>query len=174
MDITGFFTDGYVLMNNPNVFRHLEEIVNDIYWVRSPEGMLIPNRKTKQLKEALKSTHQLLAETYIKEIFPRYKTDYSSIWNGVDILATNWHCDYNTEKPNAMFLLYLNDMNEETGGAFGYRNAVTKEVTGFFYPKKYDVVFGSQQPSWEHKATKINNMADRITANFGFIIEGIQ
>lgn len=173
MDPTGFFTEGYIRMNNPEVFKPLEEIVSTITWVKSPEGMFIPkiNRK---IKEALKETHDLLAKTYIQQVFQRYELGYSSIWNGVDTLATRWHCDYTTEKPNAMFLLYLNDMSEETGGAFGYRNAVTKEETGFFYPKKYDVVFGSQQPSWEHKATKINNMADRITANFGFIIEGIQ
>lgn len=171
MDPTGFFTNGYVLMNNPSMFKAVEEVLDDVVWVEDPNGMKVP-QKNKKLKNALSYTHKLLAETFLDPVFPIYDYGYGDIWNGVDKGATQWHSDLN-EKPNAMFLLYFNDMNEETGGAFGYRNAISKHETGFFYPKKYDLVFGSQQEIWEHKATKINSNVDRITANFGFVIEGI-
>jgi hypothetical protein len=174
MDLDNFFSKGYTTVNDQAMFLPLEKILNTIEWEQETyTHWYWRPKQTSALKDALLETHKLLAEKYISNTFPNYELGYRDLWNGIDIGADNYHNDLN-EGPNAMFLLHFNDMNEETGGGFAFRNSVTEEETGFMYPKKYDIIFGSQQDNWEHRATKLNIIpVDRIVANFGMYLKGI-
>lgn len=173
IDISNFFTKGYVLIHDPTMFEPLEQVLPSVKWTQDSKDInLNVPKPTRKLSKALAHTHNLLAETYVGKVFGDYHLGYGDIWNGYDTGATNWHSDLN-EKPNAMFLMYFTEMTESTGGGLGYRRAMSKEETGMIYPKKYDIVFGSQQPSWEHRVTKLNIPTERIVANFGFIINGL-
>lgn len=174
MDLTDFFVKGYVQTNDETVFAPLELILDEIEWEQKTyTDWYWRPRQTDRLQEKLLETHNLLAKKYVEQLFPKYKLGYRDIWNGIDVGADNYHNDLN-EGPNAMFLLHFNNMNEKIGGGFGFRNSVTKHESGFMYPQKYDVIFGSQQSNWEHRASKLNILpTDRIVANFGFYIEGL-
>ncbi len=174
MDLTDFFVKGYTQTNDEEVFAPLEEILDQVEWEQKPytDWYWWP-KQTDLLKEKMIETHNLLGKKYVEQLFPNYTLGYRTLWNGIDIGADNYHSDLN-EGPNSMFLLHFNNMNEETGGSFGFRNSITKEESGFMYPQKYDVIFGSQQSNWEHRASKLNVIpTDRIVANFGFYIEGL-
>jgi len=163
-----------VLTNNPLMFNSLEKILDTIEWEQKDyTNWYWRPKQTTELKQALLDTHNLLATEYVDKLFPKYELGYRDLWNGIDIGADNYHSDLN-EGPNAFFLLYFNTMTKDTGGGFGFRNAITKEETGFIYPKSYDIIFGSQQSCWEHRAENLNTYPiDRLVANFGFVCEGL-
>lgn len=169
--MTSFFTKGFTVENNPNVFHPILKILDSLEWDQKDYTYWYWRPKeTSVLKDALIETHEILSKQYISKIFSNYKFGYRDLWNGIDIGADNFHNDLN-EGPNVFFLLYFNTMDDTTGGGIGFRDSVTKEETGFLYPQKYDVLLGSQQSSWEHRVEKMKKQTNRIVANFGFICD---
>lgn len=175
MDFATFFVKGYSHTNDPTTCALLENTIKDLEWSREDyaDWYWLP-KQTKSLEDALLETHNLLAKKYVEQMSSNYSMGYRDLWNGIDKGAEHYHSDLN-EGPNAMFLLYFNSMNENIGGGIGFRHSITKEESGLVYPQKYDIIFGSQQSMWEHRASKMNIVPnDRIVATFGFYIEELQ
>jgi len=164
--ISEVFTKGFYRCNDPKCFEFIDE-----YSVNWPMVGTIPlqlAKVTPQLQIAFDKTQDLLAEKYIKQLWSEIKPSYVDLVNGLDDNVFDWHTDYELNEVNLGILLYFNDTNETTGSDIEFRHKKSKEVTGTFYPKRYDVCIINQGPDFEHRVSVQKIKAPRIVASLHY------
>lgn len=167
-----FFSKGFCVVNDPAVFKYLKEI-DSWEWKNWKDQGLQLIKRNPEIEEAIKKTQIVLGEIYVKHLDPNYKFgDDCEIVNGMDDATLSWHND-NIEGFNLCILLYLDDMDEDTGGMTRFRDIDTKELTGEFYPKKYDVSFMNHCLRFEHVVTPMKMGVPRRVALFNYIVDKV-
>jgi len=173
MNLIDLYTKGFCCFNNSSVFEPLESIIDQIIWYANPDKKTVMyTEKNEILQNALDDTLIMLSNQYVKNISPVYSAGYTDMWNGVDDGTDKWHND-GREGPNLFFILYFNSMDKDIGGGIGFRETQCQKETGFIWPKKYDILIGSQRPQYQHKVEPLHKPVERIVANFGFYVEGL-
>lgn len=162
-----FLTKGYARFSEPD----LADLIDvDNFKMAYTKEMLrdngredLPTHVIKQLDTAAFA----LKEKYVDKAFPENDFVKFIIWEGVDADSALWHTDC-FEGMNAFFLLYFDDMKEETGGAVHFKHGDTEET---FYPKRGDLFFLNQSPGFFHRAEKAT--IPRRQASFDFMVSGL-
>lgn len=117
---------------------------------------------TPEIAARMHTASMFLREKYVSHLFPDNEFKKFGLWEGVDMDSTQWHNDF-FEGMNCFFLLYFNDMCEETGGSIEFRWPGGEET---HYPKRGMCVLLNQQIDFFHRATKAT--IDRYLASFDF------
>lgn len=165
-----FFNNGFHLINDPEVFVYLDDIDGWEWANWKGQGLQLIKRNN-QIEKAILDTQILLAEKYVKNLDPNYSLGKEcEIVNGMDDATLSWHND-NIEGYNLCILLYFDTMDTEIGGKIRFRSIDSKEVTGEFFPKKYDVAFLNHCSRFEHVVTPMFMPLDRRVASFNFNID---
>lgn len=165
-----FLKKGFCKINDPTVFKHLEDIDSWEWKNRKDQGLLLIKRNS-NIEEFIKKTQDIIGETYVKKIDPNYTCGGDcDIVNGMDDATLSWHND-NVEGYNLCVLLYLDSMDDDIGGMTRFRDIETKEITGQFYPQKYDVSFMNHGLKFEHIVTPMKMPLDRRVALFNYNID---
>ncbi len=166
-----FFNNGFSLINDPEVFVYLEDI--DYWeWLNWKHQGLQLIKRTDEIQNAIDKTQILLGEKYVSKFDPNYKLGKEcEIVNGMDDATLSWHND-NIEGYNLCILLYFDTMDHDIGGKTKFRHMASKEISGEFYPKKYDVSFMNHCLRFEHVVTPLNFSMHRRVASFNFNING--
>jgi hypothetical protein len=89
-----------------------------------------------------------IENNYIGQLFTTYVCLDKKMWDGVDSKSLEWHNDSKTGQ-DSCFLYYIDDCNEEVGGALYFKNE-TEEYK--IYPKAGTLIWLSQNPKYLHKA----------------------
>ena len=167
-----FFNNGFCKINDPSMFKYLHDIDSWEWKNWKGQGLQLIKRN-EIVEDAIQKTQILLGEIYVKRLDENYKFgDECEIVNGMDDATLSWHND-NIEGYNLCILLYLDDMDEEIGGMTRFRNIQTQEITGEFYPKKYDISFMNHCTRFEHIVTPMLLPMDRRVALFNYNINSI-
>jgi hypothetical protein len=163
------FNKGFHKLNDPELFKYLTEIDSWEWNNLKTEGLQLVKRNS-FIEEAIDKTHKLIADKYIKLLDTSYKFgDECDIVNGMDDATLSWHND-NIEGYNLCVLLYIDSMDEDIGGMTRFRDIQSKEITGEFYPQKYDVSFMNHGSQFEHIVTPMKLPIDRRVALFNYNI----
>lgn len=168
-------TAGHHKINDPEIFKFLIPAIKNITWntPTKEEPYYFATDMTVEIEDALENTSRLIGETIVSLIDKEYKSGYNHIWNGTEHDLCEWHNDLR-EGPNLFLILYMSDIDSSCGGEIEFRSSVTKNITGSILPKKYDIIIGSQELSWEHQVGKFKcGPMERITCNFGYYIKWI-
>lgn len=166
------FNNGYHKLNDPDVFRYLKDIDAWEWKNRKDQGLQLVKRNP-EIEEAIDKTQQLLGEKYVKHLDPNYQLgDDCEIVNGMDDATLSWHND-NIEGYNLCILLYCDSMDQDIGGDISFRDRVTKEVTGQFYPQQYDVSFMNHCLRFEHIVNPLKLNLPRRVALFNYKISEV-
>lgn len=167
-----FFDDGFCVVNDPEVFKHLEEIETWEWKNWKDQGLQLVKR-TPEIEQAIRSTQIILAEKYVQHLDPMYQLGGDcEIVNGMDDATLSWHND-NIEGYNLCILLYWDSMDDDIGGMTRFRDRCSKEVTGEFYPQKYDVSFMNHCLRFEHVVTPLKLPMNRRVALFNYNINKV-
>ena len=167
-----FFNNGFCKINDPEVFVHLLDIESWEWRNWKDQGLQLIKRNDK-IQQAIDDTQILLGEKYVKHLDPDYILGSDcEIVNGMDDATLSWHND-NIEGFNLCILLYWDDMDEDIGGMTKFREIQTKEITGEFYPKRYDVSFMNHCKRFEHIVTPMKMSIHRRVALFNYNINEI-
>lgn len=167
--ITDFFAKGVGITNDPDAFKIVESILPTVTF--KPDGIskyCLLAEETDTLVDALEDTGDWLFEKYLSQIFQKNNLVYTHLWKGADDDTQIWHNDYR-EGADLSFLLYFNNLNEETGGGFEIKEEDSDDIVGPIYPNKYDVLLFNQQKNWVHQVTPLKKLpVERLVMNFGF------
>lgn len=167
-----FFNKGFCVVNDPEVFTHLQDIESWEWKNWKDQGLQLIKRNS-EIEEAITKTQILLAEKYVSRIDPDYELGGEcEIVNGMDDATLSWHND-NIEGFNLCILLYLDTMDEDIGGKTRFRDIITKELTGEFFPQKYDVSFMNHCTRFEHIVTPMKLPMNRRVALFNYNINKV-
>ncbi len=167
-----FFNNGFCVVNDPEVFKHLIEIESWEWKNWKDQGLQLIKR-TPEIEQAINKTQILLAEKYVSQIDENYILGGDcEIVNGMDDATLSWHND-NIEGFNLCILLYWDSMDVDTGGMTRFRDISSKEITGEFFPQKYDVSFMNHCLRFEHIVTPMKLPVDRRVALFNYKINEV-
>lgn len=164
-----FYNRGFCVVNDKEVFKHIEDIESWEWKNLKQEGLQLVV-KTPEVVDAINKTQLLLAEKYVRLLDPNYTLGGDcEIVNGMDEATLSWHND-KCEGFNLCILLYWDTMDEEIGGQTCFRNISSLEVMGGFYPQKYDVSFMNHCSRFEHIVTPLKLPMNRRVALFNYNI----
>lgn len=167
-----FFNNGFHKVNDPEMFRYLNDI-DSWEWKNWKDQGLQLIKRNPTIEYAITNTQHLIANKYLRNLDSSYKIGGDcEIVNGMDDATLSWHND-NVEGYNICVLLYLDSMDEDIGGMTRFRDRQTKELTGEFYPQKYDVSFMNHGLRFEHVVTELKLPMDRRVALFNYNINEI-
>lgn len=159
-----FNTKGYAQFSEPELADLID--VNG-FEMEYTEEMLRDNGREDLpavIAKQLDTVAYLLRTKYVDAAFPKNDFVKYIIWEGVDADSALWHTDC-FEGMNCFFLLYFDDMAEETGGAVHFKWADGEQT---FYPKRGDCFFLNQSPGFFHRAEKAT--IPRRQASFDFLV----
>ena len=164
------YVNGFCKINVPSLFKYLNEI-ESLEWLNwKDQGFLQLVKRTPAIEKAIDDTKKLIGEKYIKKLDPLFKYGGDcEIVNGMDEATLSWHNDL-IEGYNVCVLLYFDSMDRDIGGDTLFRHIESKESTGSFYPKKYDVSFMNHCSRFEHKVNPMKIPIDRRVALFNYNI----
>jgi hypothetical protein len=166
------FNNGYCKINDPTVFKYLEDL-DTWEWINWKDQGLQLIKRNSVIETAITKTQELLADLYVKHLDNHYTLGGEcEIVNGMDDATLSWHND-NIEGYNLCILLYCDSLDEDTGGDVAFRNITTKELTGGFFPKKYDISFMNHGPRFEHVVNPLRMDLPRRVALFNFNISPV-
>lgn len=164
-----FFNKGFSVINDKEVFKYIEGIESWEWKNLKTEGLQLVV-KSPGVIDAIQKTHLLLAEKYVRLIDPNYKLGGDcDIVNGMDEATLSWHND-ECEGFNLCILLYWDSMDEEIGGQTCFRDISSAELTGQFYPQRYDVSFMNHCSRFEHVVTPLKLPMNRRVGLFNYNI----
>jgi len=165
--INDFKTKGYVKFRAPELAElvtiagleliHTEEMFRDNFKEDLPTDI---NKQLSIISNILKSE-------YIDIAFPDNKFIKYILWEGVDADSATFHTDV-FEGMNCFFILYFDDMKEETGGVVGFKY---EGIVDKHYPKRGDLILFNQSPGFFHMAEKAT--IPRRQASFDFLVQGL-
>ncbi len=159
--------NGYYKVNDPEVFKFLEAIDGWSWNNLKDQGLQLITR-TPEVNHAIDNTHQFIAEKYVRHLDNNYKFGSEcDIVNGMDDATLSWHND-SQEGYNLSILLYFDTMDNDIGGELSFRNINSKEITGSFYPKKYDIAFMNHGTQFEHLVQSLKLPLARRVATFNY------
>ncbi|ATV46222.1 hypothetical protein [Lake Baikal phage Baikal-20-5m-C28] len=162
---------GYCCIKDEQAFQFID--IHSIQWSERGDIPLQMCVRSRETEEALLHTQIWLAEKYIKPIFCDYTCSYVDLVNGMDDNVYEWHNDYEENQVNLGILLYFSDTDEEIGSGIGFRDPLTHESTGFFYPKTHDVCVINHTTKFEHQVTKQSIPLQRIVASFHYYVNAL-
>lgn len=166
------FNKGFHKLNDPELFKYLTEIDSWEWNNWKNQGLQLIKRNS-IIEESINKTQKLIADKYIKLLDESYRFgDECEIVNGMDDATLSWHND-NIEGYNLCVLLYMDSMDEDIGGMTRFRDIHSKEITGEFYPQKYDVSFMNHGVRFEHIVTPMKLPIDRRVALFNYNINKV-
>lgn len=165
---TNLFLHGYHKVTDPDMFFYIMDM--DSYewlnWKDQQQLQLV--KRTPIIEQAMHHTHELVAANYIQPLDQYFEYgDDNEIVNGMDDATLSWHND-EIEGYQLAVLLYWDDTDKDTGGNIEFRDMHTKEHTGGFYPKKFDVCIINHGPRFEHIVKPMLMPVDRRVAMFNF------
>lgn len=167
-----FFNTGFYKFNDPLAFQYLQDIESYEWKNLKGQGLQLVKR-TPEIEEIIIKTQQLLADIYVRHLDENYTLGNDcEIVNGMDDATLSWHND-NIEGYNLCILLYLDTMDSDIGGMTRFRDIQTKDLTGEFYPQKFDVSFMNHCSRFQHIVTPMKLAMDRRVALFNFNIKQI-
>ena len=159
--------NGFFKVSDPDVFKYLNDI--ESWEWKNLQGLRLIKRNA-NIEEALVLTQRLIGDKYVSKIDPEYKLGGDcEIVNGMDDATLSWHND-NIEGYNLSALLYWDSMDEDIGGMIKFRDISTKELTGQFFPQKYDVSFMNHGSGFEHIVTPLKLSMNRRVVTFNYNI----
>lgn len=162
---------GYYFTRDNEAFQYID--IHSVTWAQRGTIPLQMCVRTPETQEALLKTQAWLGEKYIRPTFGDYTCDYVDLVNGMDENVFDWHNDYEDNKVNLGILLYFSDTDEEIGSGIGFRDPITKESTGFCYPKSGDICIINHTTKFEHQVTKQNIPLPRIVASFHYYVNAL-
>lgn len=124
---------------------------------------------SKHSMEFLDYIQYIIGQDYVSKVCHKFEPTSIDVINGVDNGTKDWHNDL-IEGEHIAVLCYLSDTDETTGGYTEFRSTQTGEVTGKFYPKKYDICMINHSEGWQHRVEPLKKDVDRIAINFGYKI----
>ena len=157
------------MITDPDMFIHLEDIESWQWRNFKDQGLQLVQRND-LVEKAIVDTQQMLADKYVRFLDPTYTLGGDcEIVNGMDDATLSWHNDA-VEGYNLCILLYWDTMDADIGGQTRFRNIATKEVTGEFFPAKYNISIMNHCLRFEHIVTPLNYPMHRRVASFNFNI----
>jgi hypothetical protein len=166
-----FLFKGFVRLNDPLMFTEID--FECLRWKNSGMVGLPIAERDNETNDAISRTQKMLGEKYVKLFDENYKCgDMCEIVNGMDEATLSWHNDL-VEGYNLCILLYFDTMDSDIGGDISFRESITKEQTGNFYPNHGDVLIMNHSERFEHVVAPLKMPLHRRVASFNYNINDI-
>lgn len=166
-----FLIKGFCVIEKSNLINYFKNFEDykmkncELFEEENYEDFIPP-----KILSVLKNVQQKIAEKHLKKIFNSYIPTSVGVWDGVDSGSQKWHNDRNEGKGvDCNFLLYFDDMEEETGGALYIKGPLSEEK---IYPKRDMLIWLNQSEKFLHKADR--SLKQRRLASFEFILPEIR
>ena len=160
-----FNTKGFVVFQS----KPLVNLIDIDGFSMKYEGEMLRDNNAEDLPELinrqLEMAAVILQEDFINEMFEESEFIKYIVWEGVDADSAAWHND-GFEGMNAFFLIYFDDMSEETGGAVHFKRG---EIENTVYPKRGDLILLNQAQGYFHRAEKAT--IPRRQASFDYMVK---
>jgi hypothetical protein len=167
--LNNFYNNGFVVVNDPEIFTDFQDI-DSWEWINKKHQSLQRIKPSSEIDYIMMITQNIIGEKYVKQFNNNYTLGGDlDLVNGMDAATLSWHND-NQEGYNLCALLYFDSVDEEIGGMTRFRDIQTKQITGEFYPKKYDISLMNHSIHFEHIVTPMILPLDRRVALFNFNI----
>ena len=134
--------------------KYTEEMLRDNNAFDLPENI---NKQLELMAISLKSN-------YVDEMFDESEFTKYILWEGVDVDSAAWHND-GFEGMDAFFLVYFDNMKEETGGAVHFKRG---DIEKTVYPQRGDIILVNQAQGYFHRAEQAT--IKRRQASFDFVL----
>ena len=167
-----FYNKGFFRINDSKPFDLFPDIETCSWKNLKNQGLQIIFRDN-DVESGIKNVHNFLGDNYIRLLDPNFRYgDYCEIVNGMDDATLVWHNDA-CEGYNLCVLLYFDTLDADIGGKISFREIMSKEKTGDFYPQKFDIAFLNHSTRFEHIVEDMKLPLPRRVASFNFHVNEI-